>query len=82
MKILFPTTWRAHLLTFGFALTAIALPNGADAQESVDAALARQVEGAKVSLARGLLAASSTIGPARSRRPICGTQNPSRRLCL
>ena len=72
MKILFPTTWRAHLLTFGFALTAIALPNGADAQESVDAALARQVEGAKVSLARGLLAAKTRGTPISAKYEVEG----------
>src|SRR5690349_18376563 len=53
----------ASLIALGFALLAPSLPNVARAQETVDAALARQVEAAKVSLERGLAAAKSRGTP-------------------
>jgi ADP-dependent phosphofructokinase/glucokinase len=63
MKTLSPIARPAHLLTLGMALVAISLPNVSRAQEAVDAALARQVEGAKVSLERGLAAAKARGTP-------------------
>ena len=53
----------ASLVAVGMALLAASLPNVARAQETVDAALARQVEAAKVSLGRGLAAAKSRGTP-------------------
>lgn len=53
----------ASLVAFGIALLGASLPNVARAQEAVDTALARQVEGAKVSLEQGLAAAKSRGTP-------------------
>ena len=57
---------RTRLLTFGAGLVVICLPNAARAQEASsagDTALGRQVQGAKVSLQRGLSAASARGKP-------------------
>lgn len=57
---------RTRLLTFGAGLVMICLPNAARGQEgssAADTALARQVQRAKVSLQRGLSAASARGKP-------------------
>ena len=57
---------QARLVTFGAALATISLPNVARAQDASsagDTALARQIQRAKISLQRGLSAATARGKP-------------------